>query len=154
MKKQFQITQDGKAELERELAELKGQRGAIADRIAEARDFGDLKENAEYSSAREEQGLVESRIAKIEEILGSAELITDGGATAGVVGLGSTVSLKTDEGSSVTYTVVGPIEADPLEGRISNESPIGIALLGKRVGDNVTITTPKGELRYHVTTIQ
>lgn len=150
MKKLFQITDEGKRELEKELEELKGRRGEIADKIAEARDYGDLSENAEYDAAREEQGLVESRIAEIEDILLNAEIIKSG--TSSKVGLGSKVELKTGK-QTVTYTVVGPVEADPLEGRVSNESPIGEALMGKKVGDKVTITTPKGEIAYEIVSI-
>jgi len=150
MKKLYQITDEGKTELEAELQELKGRRGAIADKIAEARDFGDLSENAEYDSAREEQGLVESRVAEIEDILLNAELIR-GGKTS-KVSLGSKVELKTGK-KTVTYTVVGPVEADPLEGKISNESPIGGALMGKKVGETATITTPKGSTTYEIVSI-
>ena len=150
MKKLYQITDEGKVELETELAELKGRRGAIADKIAEARDYGDLSENAEYDAAREEQGLVESRIAEIEDILLNAELIKAGKGSK--VSLGSKVELKTGK-KTVNYTVVGPVEADPLEGKISNESPIGVALMGKKVGDAVTITTPKGEVTYEIVSI-
>lgn len=150
MKKLYQITDEGKAELEAELAELKSRRGAIADKIAEARDFGDLSENAEYDSAREEQGLVESRIAEIEDILLNAELIKGGSKTK--VTLGSKVELKTGT-KTVVYSIVGPVEADPLEGKISNESPIGLALMGKKVGDTATITTPKGEITYEIVKI-
>ncbi|HMI09870.1 MAG TPA: transcription elongation factor GreA [Candidatus Saccharimonadales bacterium] len=150
MKKLYQITDEGKTELEAELQELKGRRGDIADKIAEARDFGDLSENAEYDSAREEQGLVESRIAEIEDILLNAELIR-GGKTS-KVSLGNKVELKTGK-KTVIYSVVGPVEADPLEGKISNESPIGAALMGKKVGDTATITTPKGSTTYEIVSI-
>lgn len=150
MKKLYQITEEGKRELEDELEELKSRRGAIADKIAEARDFGDLSENAEYDSAREEQGLVESRIAEIEDILLNAELIKGGSKTK--VSLGSKVELKTGK-KTVVYTVVGPVEADPLEGKISNESPIGLALMGKKVGDKATIKTPKGDIEYEIVKI-
>ena len=150
MKKLYQITEEGKKELELELTELKGRRGAIAEKIANARDFGDLSENAEYDSAREEQGLVESRIAEIEDILLNAELIKSGNKSK--VGLGSKVELKTGA-KTVTYYVVGPVEADPLEGQISNESPIGLALMGKKVGDVATITTPKGDISYEIVSI-
>ncbi|HEU5121853.1 MAG TPA: transcription elongation factor GreA [Candidatus Saccharimonadales bacterium] len=150
MKKLYQITDEGKAELEAELAELKSRRGDIADKIAEARDFGDLSENAEYDSAREEQGLVESRIAEIEDILLNAEIIKAGGKTT--VALGSKVELKTGK-KTVVYSIVGPVEADPLEGKISNESPIGEALMGKKVGDTVSIATPKGEISYEIVKI-
>lgn len=147
MKKTFQITEAGKKELEAELEELKSRRGGIADKIAEARDYGDLSENAEYDAAREEQGLVESRIAEIEDVLLNAEII--GASRSSKVGLGSKVELKTGN-KTVTYHVVGPVEADPMAGRISNESPIGLALMGKKVGEKATIKTPKGEIDYEI----
>jgi transcription elongation factor GreA len=147
MKKQFQITDAGKKDLEAELEELKGRRGAIADKIADARGYGDLSENAEYDSAREEQGLVESRIAEIEDILLNAEIIT--ATKSSSIKLGSKVELKTGK-KTVSYHVVGPVEADPLNGKISNESPIGLALIGKKVGETATITTPKGSIDYEV----
>ncbi len=147
MKKLFQITDEGKKELEAELAELKSRRGAIADKIAEARDYGDLSENAEYDAAREEQGLVESRIAEIEDVLLNADIIK--ATKSSSVHLGSKVELKTGS-KTVNYHVVGPVEADPLEGKISNESPIGLALMGKKVGDTAVITTPKGEIKYEI----
>jgi transcription elongation factor GreA len=151
MKKTYQITVEGRQELEAELEELKSRRGAIADKIAEARDYGDLSENAEYDAAREEQGLVESRIAEIEDILLNAELIKT--VKSSKVSLGSKVELKTGK-KTVTYNVVGPVEADPLEGKISNESPIGEALMGKKVGESVTITTPKGQISYEIVAIR
>lgn len=150
MKKMYQITDEGKRELEAELAELVGRRGAIADKIAEARDFGDLSENAEYDSAREEQGLVESRVAEIEDILLNAELIK--AAKSSKVILGSKVELQSGK-KATTYSVVGPVEANPLEGKISNESPLGEALMGKKVGDSATINTQKGEITYKIVSI-
>lgn len=147
MKKMFQITDSGKKELETELKELKSRRGAIAEKIAEARDYGDLSENAEYDSAREEQGLVESRIAEIEDVLLNAEIIT--ATKSSSVKLGSKVELKLGA-KTVSYHVVGPVEADPMAGKISNESPIGLALMGKKIGDIATITTPKGQIEYEV----
>ncbi len=149
MKKNYQITEKGRLELEAELEELKGRRGDIADKIAEARDYGDLSENAEYDAAREEQGIVETRIAEIEDILQNADIIS--AASGGEVKLGSTVELE--NGQKKTYTIVGKVEANPLEGKISNESPIGVALLGKRQGDDVKITTPKGDTIYKVVSV-
>lgn len=151
MNKVYQITESGQRELERELEELKSQRGEIADKIAAARDFGDLSENAEYDAAREAQGLLETRITEIETILQNASIIRAGSSST--VTLGSTVELEAN-GKAVVYTVVGPVEADPLEGRVSNESPIGQALMGKAVGDTVTISTPKGELVYTVVALR
>lgn len=146
MKKIYHITVEGKTELETELDELKARRGDIAEKIANARDYGDLSENAEYDSAREEQGLVESRVAEIEDILQNAEIIKP--TKGSTIAVGSTVVLK--NGKEVTYQIVGPVEADPLEGKISNESPIGSALIGKKAGDKVTIETPKGSTTYTV----
>ncbi len=150
MKKQYQITTEGRQELETELQELKSRRGGIAEKISEARDFGDLSENAEYDAAREEQGLLETRIAEIEDILNNAEIIKM--SKKSTVGLGSRVELKTGN-KKVQYIIVGPVEADPLEGKISNESPIGMALYGKKVSDKVTINTPKGDISYTVVSV-
>lgn len=150
MNKKYQITDSGRKELEKELAELKSRRGEIAEKIAEARSFGDLSENAEYDAAREEQGLLETRVIEIEDILQHASIIKAADAT--IVGLGSAVELKNSD-RTVTYTVVGPVEADPMEGKISDESPIGQALMGKKVGDEVTISTPKGEIVYTISSL-
>lgn len=149
MKKVYQITAEGRSELEKELVELKSRRGEIADRIAEARDYGDLSENAEYDSAREEQGIVETRIAEIEDILMNAEEIK--AKKSSKVHLGSKVKLE--NGKMVEYTVVGPVEADPLNGKISDQSPIGEALLGRREGESITIATPKGDISYRIVSV-
>jgi len=151
MKKHYQITAEGKQELESELDTLKSRRGDVADKIAEARDFGDLSENAEYDAAREEQGLLETRIAEIEDIINNADIIKGGNKK--IVDLGSKVDLTTG-GKTVTYTIVGPVEANPLEGKISNESPIGLALFGRKVGDDAVITTPKGSVTYKIAEIK
>ncbi|MDB5165396.1 MAG: transcription elongation factor GreA [Candidatus Saccharibacteria bacterium] len=150
MNKLYQITKEGKKELETELAALKSRRGMIAEKIADARDYGDLSENAEYDAAREEQGLVESRISEIEDILLNADIIKGGKKTS--VGLGSKVELKNGK-KTISYIVVGPVEANPLEGKISNESPIGVALFGKKVGEKTTVTTPKGTINYEIVAI-
>jgi len=147
MKKLYQITSEGKVELEKELEQLKSRRGDIAEKIAAARDYGDLSENAEYDAAREEQGLVESRIAEIEDILQNAEIIK--ASRKSTIGLGSKVELKNGS-KTISYHVVGPVEANPIEGKISNESPIGVALVGKKEGDKAVVTTPKGEISYTV----
>ena len=149
MKKTYQITAEGRQELEKELTQLKGRRGEIADRIAEARDYGDLSENAEYDSAREEQGVVETRIAEIEDILMNAEEIK--AKKGGKIHLGSRVTLK--NGTTKEYTIVGPVEADPVNGKISDQSPIGVALMGKTEGDKVTISTLKGDVEYKIVSV-
>lgn len=147
MMKQYQLTPQGKTELENELGELKSRRGEIAEKIANARDYGDLSENAEYDAARDEQVQVESRISEIEEILQNTSIIK--ATTTSHVAVGNKVELKVG-GKTVSYTIVGPVEADPLEGKISNESPIGQALMDKKVGQKVSITTPKGNVEYEI----
>ncbi len=133
IKKTISLTAEGKKELESELAELIKNRPAIAERIATARSFGDLSENEEYSSARNEQKVAEGRILEIQEILKNAKLIRGGKRTK--VDLGAHV-LLTMSGRKVEYTIVGPTEANPLEAKISNESPIGKALLGHKAGES------------------
>lgn len=152
MKKQFHLTKSGKEELQKELEQLVSQRGEVAERIKTAREFGDLAENAEYISAREEQERLESRVAEIENILQNVEVIEKPKAD-NKVQLGSKVSLKSDNGSSKEFTVVGTVEADPINGKISDESPIGQALLGKKVGEKVEIKTPAEVTVYKVTKI-
>lgn len=133
MKKTVNLTPAGKAELEEELSGLIAMRPAIAERIAEARAFGDLSENQEYTDARAEQKTVENRILEIEEILKNAKLIEAPKKTDGVA-IGTTVTIDM-AGKEFTYTVVGPVEANPLEGKISHESPIGKQLLGRKVNE-------------------
>jgi transcription elongation factor GreA len=151
MNKQFYLTQEGVTELEAELKELTAQRGPIAERIKSAREFGDLAENAEYTSARQEQERVESRIAEIENILQNVEIIKKPKASSEVQ-LGSTVKLHND-GRAKEFQVVGTVEADPLNGKISDESPIGKLLLGKKVGDSIEIKTPAETTSYKITNI-
>ncbi len=140
MKKTVSLTKDGKAALEKELAELTAQRPQIAERLATARAFGDLSENQEYTDARAEQKMVENRILEIEETLKNAKIIRSG--TKNTVGIGVTVKIKLS-GKTVTYSVVGPVEADPAAKRISDQSPIGKAMLGKKVGDEFTLPNGK-----------
>lgn len=133
IKKSISLTAEGKKELERELDELIKNRPVIAEKIATARAFGDLSENEEYSSARNEQKMAESRILEIEDILKNAKIIRGGKRDS--VALGSVIVLDMG-GRMVEYTLVGATEANPLEGKISNESPIGKAVLGKKAGDS------------------
>jgi transcription elongation factor GreA len=144
MKKQFHLTKEGIEELKAELSDLLEQRMPIAERIKNAREFGDLAENAEYTSALSEKERNETRIAEIEHILQNGEVIKKP-RTDNKVQLGSTVTLK--EGSKTKeFTVVGTVEADPLNGKISDESPIGKALLGKKEGEKVEIQNGGGDL--------
>lgn len=151
MKKQFRLTQSGVDELQAELDSLILKRAGIADAIKTAREQGDLAENAEYQSARAEQERNESRISEIENILLNVEIIKKPKGDSKVQ-LGSTVKLKGDS-KTKEFQVVGTVEADPLSGKISDESPIGQALLGKKVGDSVEITTPTGTDSYKIVEI-
>lgn len=151
MKKQFRLTQSGVDELKAELASLISNRPALAESIRTARELGDLAENAEYQSARADQEKNEQRVQEIENILQNVEVIKKPTA-GGKVQIGSTVKLKAD-GSTKQFQVVGTVEADPLNGKISDESPIGLALLGKKVGDLVEIVTPAETRSFKVVDI-
>lgn len=140
MKKTINLTAAGKIALENELATLVDERPAIAERIATARAFGDLSENEEYSSARNEQKIAETRIAKIQEILKNCKIIAEKTYSQAVVGASVTIKLGDKE---QTYSIVGPVEANPLEGRISDQSPIGKALLGLKTGESFKL--PNGQ---------
>ncbi len=150
MKKQFRLTQEGVDELKTELASAVAKRTAIADAIRSAREMGDLSENAEYQTARQEQERNEARISELENILQSVEIIKKP-AGGHKVQLGSKVKLKNS--TIKEFQVVGTVEADPLNGKISDESPIGQALLGKKVGDSVEIKTPAETITYQIVEI-
>lgn len=152
MKKQFHLTQSGVDELKAELAELTGLRSQIADRIKTAREFGDLSENMEYSAARQDQERNEARISEIEHILANVQVITAPKSDSKVM-LGSKVQLKSKDGKTKEFQVVGTVEADPLNGKISDESPIGQALLGKKEGEEVEIKTPVDTTAYIIADI-
>ena len=147
MKKEFQLTKEGVTELQTELAELKQKLVDVIDSIKTARDQGDLSENAEYHAAKEEQERIDGRISEVKHILANAEIISKRNRNS--VGIGSTVTLK-NGGKPVTYHIVDSVEADPLEFKISDESPIGKALLGKKVGEKLEITLPAGTQVYEV----
>ncbi len=140
MAKTVNITAEGRKDLEEELAALKARRPEIAEKIALARSYGDLSENEDYTAARGEQKVVEGRILEIEDILLHAKIIKTGKKEK--VDMGSTVTLDS-AGKISTYTLVGAVEANPLEGKISNESPIGQAIFGKKVGDEVKLPNGK-----------
>ena len=152
MKKQFHLTQQGVDELKKELAELIALRSEIANRIKTAREFGDLSENMEYSAARQEQERNEARITEIEFILLNVQIITTPKSDSKVV-LGSSVKLKSDAGKTKQFQVVGTVEADPLNGKISDESPIGQALMGKKEGEKIEIKTPAETTCYTIVDI-
>ena len=140
MKKEIHLTAEGKKDLEKELEELVARRPEIAEKIATARAFGDLSENEEYSSARAEQKMTENRILEIQDILKNAKVIRGGKKTA--VSLGANVKIDLG-GRKMEYTVVGATEADPLNGKISNESPIGKVIMGHKEGENLEFNGKK-----------
>jgi transcription elongation factor GreA len=152
MKKVFRLTQSGVDELKEEHDVLVSQRGEIAERIKDARELGDLSENAEYQSAREDQDRLESRISELEHILQNAQIIKIAKSN-GKVRLGSAVKLKSDNGKSEQFQIVGTMEADPLNGKISDESPIGQALLGRTKDETVEIKLGKQVTKYKVVDI-
>ena len=152
MNKLFHLTKQGVDELQTELNELIALRAVIADRIKTAREFGDLSENMEYSAARQDQERNETRISEIEHILKNVQVIATPKSDGKVV-LGSTVKLKTEDGKTKEFQVVGTVEADPLNGKISDESPIGRALIGKKEGEAVEIKTPIETAMYKIADI-
>ena len=130
-------------------------RKEVAEKIKEARGQGDLSENAEYDAAKEEQGEIESRIVQLENLLRNAEVIDEEQLKKDVVSLGSKVKvLDVEFDEEMEYTIVGSTEADPMNGRISNESPLGIALLGQKKGASVMADTPDGEVEFRILDIQ
>ncbi|MEI8187350.1 MAG: transcription elongation factor GreA [Candidatus Saccharibacteria bacterium] len=152
MKKTYRMTKEGVAELKIELEDLMSQRKAVSDRIKTAREFGDLAENAEYSIARQDQERHENRIGEIDNILKNLELIVVPKNNT-IVRLGSSVKLKTESGGNKEFQVVGTVEADPLNGKISDESPIGKILIGKKEGEDVEISTPAETTTYKIVSI-
>ena len=150
--KLFKLTKEGIAELEAERETLVKARADVADAIKTAREFGDLSENAEYQAARQQQERNEGRISELEHILANAEVIkvTKGDTK---VRIGSTVLLRNEAGKEKKFQIVGTVEADPLEGKISDESPIGDALLGKKEGEEVDIKTPAETATYKIVDI-
>ena len=150
------ITEEGYENLEEELEHLiKIERREVAKRIKTARDFGDISENSEYDEAKNEQAFIEGRIKKIEKTLANARVIKKDEIDEHTVNLGTTVELKDlDDNKVFNYKIVGSAEADPLECKISNESPIGKAILGKSIDDEVEVQTPGGVTRYKILSIK
>jgi transcription elongation factor GreA len=147
------LTKDGLQALEEELEQLVNMRRAeVAERIRQARDFGDIAENAEYTEAKNEQSLVEGRIQTLEAMVRNAVMIEEENRERGVVAAGAEVKVSSEEGEE-TYSIVGAAEADPLNGRISNESPLGRALLGHKAGDEVEWTSPIGTSRVKILSV-
>ena len=155
MAKEYKLSAERLEELKKELTYLKTVREKeVADQIKEARSFGDLSENSEYDEAKNEQGKLYSRIAEIEEILSNYVVIKESEDAHDTVRIGSTITVLDKEfGEKETYQVVGSQEADPMNGRISEESPFGKALLGKTVGADVVVDAPAGTIHYQIVEI-
>ena len=156
VEKVYPMTLEGKEKLEKELEELKTvKRGEIIERIKIARGFGDLSENSEYESAKDEQAFVEGRITTIENMIRFAQIIDNDGVDADEVSIGKTVTfIELPDGEEEEYTIVGSAEADPFSGKISNDSPIAQALIGKRKNDEVTIATPGGDMLVKIVKVE
>ena len=148
VEKVYPMTLEGKAKLEQELEELKTvKRKEIVERIKIARSFGDLSENSEYESAKDEQAFTEGRITTLENMIRFAQIIDNNNVVADEVSLGRTVTfVEQPDGEEEEYTIVGSAEADPMSGKISNDSPIAKALIGKKINEEVTISTPGGDM--------
>jgi transcription elongation factor GreA len=148
MQRDVILTPEGLEKLKVEIEELSTvKRREVAERIKEAREFGDISENSEYDDAKNEQAMLESRIALLEDKLRAAQVIDASELSADVVRVGSTVEGSDEQGKSFKYTIVGSTEADPGNGRLSNESPVGKALLGRVEGDKVDVLLPNGRSR-------
>ncbi len=155
MQQDVYLTAEGAAKLKAELEELKGpQREEMARRLRSAIQMGDLSENADYHKAKEDQGFMEGRIQEIEYLLNNAVIIDGLAHSTDTVQVGSCVTVQEGGDPEETYFVVGAKEADPRNGRISNESPIGLALMGGHVGDEVTAQTPGGEIKLKILKIE
>jgi transcription elongation factor GreA len=148
-------TAEGLATLNAELAELEGEgRREIADRIKTAREWGDLKENSEYHDAKNDQAHLETKIARLREKIAAAVVVEEAPAVpGGMVGLGSTVLVRDQEGAEHTWRIVSSHDAAPAEGRLSAESPVAMALLGRAPGDQVSVSLPKGRRQLTVVTV-
>ncbi len=154
--KVFPMTQAGKEKLEQEIEYLKTvKRKEVVERIKIARSFGDLSENSEYDSAKEEQAFVEGRITTLENMIRNAKIIEEDALVSDTVALGRSVTfIELPDGEEETYTIVGSAEADPFEGKISNDSPIAKSLIGRKVGEEVTVQTPGGEMNVRIISIK
>ena len=150
------LTEEGLAKLEDELQDLKvNRRKEVAAKIKEAREQGDLSENAEYDAAKDEQRDIETQIAELEEILKNAEVVQDNNTDKDAIKMESVVKLHDVEyDEDIEYVIVGSSEADSLNNKISNESPLGVAMLGKKVGDTVKVEAPAGVIEYKIISVQ
>lgn len=144
------LTREGLEMLQKELEILKTvERQKVAQRIQTAKELGDLSENAEYSEAKEQQALNENRVAEIEDIIKNSEVIDSSKARQDKISIGSTVTVNNGKEDRI-LVIVGSNEADPLAGKISNESPLAMSFIGRKVGEKVTVNTPKGTIEYEI----
>lgn len=156
MQGQTPITKSGYEAVEKELSQLiKVDREEIKKAISEARELGDLKENAEYHSAKEKQALIEGRISQLQGVIASAKVVDPAAMSGDKVVFGATVTLlDVDKDENTTYQIVGDIESDSSKGKISYQSPLGKALIGKEEGDTVVVKAPKGDIEYEVESVE
>ncbi|QSS99048.1 transcription elongation factor GreA [Pontibacillus sp. ALD_SL1] len=154
--KSYYMTEEGLQKLEDELKYLKTEkRQEVVERIKIARGFGDLSENSEYDAAKDEQAFVESRISQVENMIRNAEIIESDAGNSDEVSLGKSVTFQElPDGDEETYTIVGSAEADPFEGKISNDSPMAKSLLGHTIGEKVTVATPGGEINVKIVNVE
>ncbi len=150
--KEVLLTPEGLQKLKDEIQYLTGEkRREVAERIKHAREFGDISENSEYDDAKNEQAMLEQRIAQLEERLASARVIEREDVPAGVVDVGTRVRLKdVDANQTIEYVIVGSAEANPAQGKLSNESPVGKAIIGRKKGETVEVAAPRGSLKYKI----
>lgn len=155
VEKEKLLTAEGLKKIESELEDLKTvKRKEVAERIKQALDFGDISENSEYDEAKNEQAWLEDRIIKLESLIRNATVIDSSEISSDIVSVGAKVVIKDlDYDEEIEYSIVGSAEADPCEGKISNESPVGTALLGKAKGDIVSVQVPDGIAKYEVISI-
>jgi transcription elongation factor GreA len=154
--KEVILTPEGHEKLKQEIEYLSTtKRREVADRIRTARDFGDISENAEYDDAKNEQAMLEHKIAQLEERLAHARVIESSDVDTSVVSVGARVKLKdVDANKTVEYTIVGSAEANPAQQKLSNESPVGRAIIGKKKGETVEVTAPRGSLKFKILDIK
>ncbi|ASN05150.1 transcription elongation factor GreA [Virgibacillus necropolis] len=152
VEKSYYMTEEGKSKLEKELHHLKTERRQeVVERIKVARDFGDLSENSEYDAAKDDQAFVESRISQVEKMIRNAVIIENDNDNPDIVSLGKSVTFQElPSGEEETYTIVGSAEADPFDGKISNDSPMAKSLLGHQKGTEVTVVTPGGDIQVKI----
>ena len=156
MEKDVPLTRDGYEKLKQTLEELETvKRREVADRIREAREFGDISENSEYDDAKNEQALLESRILRLKEQLRSARVVDTSDVSTDVVAVGTKVKVEyVDDGDKVEYVIVGSAEADPAQNKLANESPVGRAVIGHKKGEVVEVAAPAGSIKLKIVSIK